>query len=94
VAALMAGAILPSAFAQGVHAVLEHNVRQLHDAPVLVRTGQTVELVAQRNGIRLTTSAVTLDPGRLGEKIRVHTETKRKTLIATVIDAHTVEIDY
>jgi Chaperone for flagella basal body P-ring formation len=62
--------------------------------PIVVKVGQLVRLVAQRTGMRITTSAISIDPGRAGEKIRVHSDLNGKTLVATVIDARTVQIDY
>lgn len=75
-------------------AIFESSVHNSVENPVVIKVGQRVELVAQASGMRLTAAAISLEAGRRGEKIRVHVAMNGKTLLATIIDARTVQIDY
>jgi len=58
------------------------------------RTGETVQLVLQGRDMRITTTAVPLDKGRKGQKIRVRTVPTGKILVVTVVGTDKAEVDY
>lgn len=62
--------------------------------PILVKAGQPVQLLVQGAGMRIATTAIPLDLGREGDRIRVHTALSGKILIATVVAPQTVQVDY
>ena len=62
--------------------------------PILIKAGQPVQFVAQHGAMRIATSAISLDAGREGERVRVHNSLSGKVLIGTVIDPQTVQFDY
>lgn len=64
------------------------------DPVVLIRAGKPVQLVMQATSIRITTLATALEIGRKGQKIRVRSGSTGKVLLATVMNAETVEVDY
>jgi flagella basal body P-ring formation protein FlgA len=64
------------------------------DQTFLIRRGKPVELVMQAAGIRITAAGTALEPGRPGQKIRVRSVLAGKIVVATVLDAQTVELDY
>ena len=64
------------------------------DRSVLIRRGKTIELVMQAAGIRITAAGTALEPGREGQRIRVRSVLAGKIVVATVLDAQTVELDY
>jgi hypothetical protein len=66
----------------------------LSDPLLVARTGETVQLVLQGRNLRITTTAVPLDVGRKGQKIRVRTVLTGKILVATVVAANRAEVDY
>lgn len=67
--------------------------RSAIDEPALVRRGQNVKLLVQLDGAVIETSAVALQDGKAGARIRVQVADTRKTLLATVADAETVTVD-
>jgi|SRR5580704_2074205 hypothetical protein len=60
----------------------------------LVKTGEPVELVIQGHNLRITTKAVPLSAGVEGQAVRVRSVTTGKIVVATVIAAGSVELDY
>ena len=64
------------------------------DPSVLIRRGQRVQLVVEVNGMRIMATAVPLDLGRRGEKIRVRNVDSGKVLVGTVVSAQTVEVQF
>ena len=60
--------------------------------PVVIDNGAPVQLVANYNGVKITTEGVALQKGRVGNIIRVRNVTSSKILRGRVIDATTVEI--
>ncbi|MGB9311238.1 MAG: flagella basal body P-ring formation protein FlgA, partial [Candidatus Acidiferrales bacterium] len=64
------------------------------DGGALIRAGQRVELVMQAPGMRISTPVTALERGRAGQKIRVRSIPAGKLLVATVISAQLVEVDY
>lgn len=63
------------------------------DEPALIQRGQSVKLLVQLGGAVIETSAVALQDGKAGARIRVQVTDTRKTLLATVADAETVTVD-
>ena len=64
------------------------------DSSPLARAGAPIDLVLQGPNMHITTTAIPLEPGRAGQKIRVRAVLTGKILSATVIAANRVEIDY
>ena len=62
------------------------------DSPVVIQSGKRVRVVIEGPGIRITTTAVALDPGRQGQRIRVRALPSRMILTGTVAAAGTVEV--
>lgn len=64
--------------------------RSAVDEPAIMRRGQDVKLLVQLDGAVIQTSAVALQDGKAGARIRVQVADTRKTLLATVMDEETV----
>ena len=60
--------------------------------PVVMESGAMVTIVSHYNGIEVRVSGIALNRGRPGQKIRVRNAASRKVMLATVLDASTVEI--
>ncbi len=60
-------------------------------APVLVRRGESVTILARSGGIEVQAAGEALEPGRLRELVRVRNTTTGKVIRARVIEAGTVE---
>ena len=60
--------------------------------PLVMRSGNPVELVLDTNGIVIRAEGVALEPGRIGYEIRVRNVRSGKILRGKVIDAHTVQV--
>ncbi len=60
--------------------------------PVVVSSGQRVNIILNYNGIRASAKGIVMTRGRIGELIKVKNETSDKILTARVIDANTVEV--
>jgi hypothetical protein len=61
-------------------------------APV-VRPGQRVQLMEESSGLRLTVPVVCLQPGALGQKIRVRNLATRRVVVARVLDKDQVRVE-
>jgi flagella basal body P-ring formation protein FlgA len=68
--------------------------REQLTAPVVVRRGDAVLLIAQRGGLRLTVPAEVRDDAGEGDSVRVTNRVSRKDVMARVIDARTVRVDF
>ncbi|ABF41925.1 hypothetical protein Acid345_2924 [Candidatus Koribacter versatilis Ellin345] len=66
---------------------------QPRPAPV-VHAGNRLTLIRQGNGVRLTTTVVSLSAGRVGESIHVREYRSSRSINSVVVDAHTVTADY
>ena len=64
------------------------------DSIALIRAGERVQLVMLAAGMRITTPATALERGSEGQKIRVRSIPAGKPLLATVVSAQLVEVDY
>jgi hypothetical protein len=61
---------------------------------VLIPRGKNVQLVMQATGIRITAEGTALEAGREGQRIRVRSEFAGKVVVATVLNADTVQLEY
>jgi hypothetical protein len=64
------------------------------DSPVSLKSGESVELFALAAGMRITSPAITLGIGGIGQQIRVRIPATGKIVMATVIGPRTVELKY
>ena len=60
--------------------------------PVVVNSGQRVNIILNHNGIRASAKGIVMTRGRVGALVKVKNETSQKILTARVIDASTVEV--
>jgi flagella basal body P-ring formation protein FlgA len=68
--------------------------REQLTAPILVRRGDVVLLIAERGGLRLTVPADVRDEAAEGESVRVTNRVSKKDVVARVVDARTVRVDF
>jgi flagella basal body P-ring formation protein FlgA len=66
----------------------------LIELPPLVKRGDLVVIVAQSNGLKITTLGQVKKKGRLGEQIPVVNLDSKKILHARVIDSNTVKVEF
>jgi flagella basal body P-ring formation protein FlgA len=66
----------------------------LIELPPLVKRGDMVVIIAQSNGLKITTLGQVKKKGRLGERIPVVNLDSKKILHARVIDSNTVKVDF
>ena len=66
----------------------------LIELPPLVKRGDLVVIVAEANGLKITTRGQVKKRGRLGELIPVINMDSKKILYARVIDSNTVKVDF
>jgi len=66
----------------------------LIELPPLVKRGDLVVIVAETNGLKITTLGQVKKRGRLGERIPVINMDSKKVLYARVIDSNTVKVDF
>jgi flagella basal body P-ring formation protein FlgA len=66
----------------------------LIELPPLVKQGDLVVIVAESNGLKITTLGQVKRRGRLGERIPVINMDSKKILYARVIDSNTVKVDF
>jgi flagella basal body P-ring formation protein FlgA len=66
----------------------------LIELPPLVKRGDLVVIIAETNGLKITTLGQVKKRGRLGERIPVVNMDSKKILYARVIDSKTVKVDF
>ena len=66
----------------------------LIELPPLVKRGDVVVIIAETNGLKITTLGQVKKKGRLGERIPVVNLDSKKILHARVIDSNTVKVDF
>jgi flagella basal body P-ring formation protein FlgA len=66
----------------------------LIELPPLVKRGDLVTIIAESNGLKITTLGQVKKKGRLGERIPVINMDSKKILYARVIDENTVKVDF
>jgi len=75
----------------GSHTVLRAD---LIEFPPIIKRGDVVVVIAESNGLRITTLAKAKRKGRMGERIPVENFDSRKIMHALVIDSRTVKIEF
>ena len=60
--------------------------------PIVVNSGQRVNIILKYNGIRATARGIVMTRGRIGAIVKVKNESSEKILTAKVIDSQTVEV--
>jgi len=60
----------------------------------LVKRGDLVRLLIEKNGLRLSVAAAALDTGGSGERVRVLNESSKRELVGRVVDHGTVVVVY
>ena len=60
----------------------------------LVKRGDLVRLLIEKNGLRLSVSGEALDTGGSGERVRVVNESSKRELVGRVVDHGTVSVVY
>jgi hypothetical protein len=61
---------------------------------VLIARGKPVRLLLQGTGFRISATGTALEAGREGQRIRVRSDFAGKVVLATVLNAETVELEY
>jgi flagella basal body P-ring formation protein FlgA len=64
------------------------------EEPPLLRKGDRVTLVAESHQIKITTTAEVREEGRRGDRIKLVNLLSRKEVTGTVLDEHTVQVDF
>jgi flagella basal body P-ring formation protein FlgA len=66
----------------------------LVELPPLVKRGDLVTIIAESNGLKITTLGQVKKKGRLGERIPVVNMDSKKILYGRVVDANTIKVDF
>jgi flagella basal body P-ring formation protein FlgA len=66
----------------------------LIELPPIINRGDVVVVIAESNGLRITTLAKAKRKGRLGERIPVENFDSKKIMHAQVVDSRTVKIEF
>ncbi len=66
----------------------------LVDLPPLVKKGDIVLIIAESDGLRITTLGKVKEKGREGEMVRVENIDSQKGIYARVLDASSVKVDF
>jgi len=61
---------------------------------ILVRAGQTVQVVASSSGMRLTTAGTPLGNGHRGDRVRVRSIDNGRIFVGTVLGPHEVQVEF
>jgi flagellar basal body P-ring formation protein FlgA len=64
------------------------------ELPPTVRKGDLVKIVAESAALKVTTQGVAKQDGGEGERIRVLNQNSQKTILARIMDAQTVHVDF
>jgi flagella basal body P-ring formation protein FlgA len=64
------------------------------ELPPLVKRGDLVVIIAQSNGLKITTRGLVKKKGRLGDRIPVVNVDSKRVLYGRVIDSNTVQVDF
>jgi flagella basal body P-ring formation protein FlgA len=67
---------------------------ELIELPPIIKRGDVVVVIAESNGLRITTLAKAKRKGRLGERIPVENFDSKKVLFAEVVNSRTVKIEF
>lgn len=66
----------------------------LIELPPLVRRGDVVTIIAESDGLRITTRGKTKERGCRGEKIKIVNLNSNKVIYARILDSNTVKVDF
>jgi flagella basal body P-ring formation protein FlgA len=66
----------------------------LIEFPPLVRRGDVVTIIAETDGLRITTRGKIKERGCRGEKIKVVNINSKKVIYARILDSNTVKVDF
>jgi flagella basal body P-ring formation protein FlgA len=66
----------------------------LIEFPPLVRRGDVVTIIAESDGLRVTTRGKIKERGCRGEKIKVVNLNSKKVIYAQILDSNTVKVDF
>jgi flagellar basal body P-ring formation protein FlgA len=83
---------VPLRQAAGQVAAIGYGAPQQAAGPAVVRKGDPVELIAQGDGLTVSTQAVAQEDGAAGARIRVKTDDKSPLIIAEVMEMGKVRI--
>jgi|SRR5579863_6405835 len=61
---------------------------------ILIQRGKVVQVTMRGTGMRISASGTALEAGRQGQRIRVRSEYAGKIVLATVLSAETVELEF
>ena len=64
------------------------------EAVPVVKRGDVVKMIAESNGLRITTQGICREAGAPGQRIRVTNAKSRKDVFAEVVDATTVRVSF
>jgi flagella basal body P-ring formation protein FlgA len=64
------------------------------DLPPVVRKGDVVQVLAESAQLKITTQGVAQENGGVGQKIQVMNVASKKNVLARIIDAQTVKVDF
>lgn len=67
--------------------------RSMLKNPVIVQAGALVSIIASASGVEVQMEGMALEPGRVGELIRVRNTASKKIRQARVVDEQTVRVD-
>ena len=67
---------------------------ELVELPPIIQRGDVVVVIAESNGLLITTLAKAKRKGRLGERIPVENFDSKKVLYAEILDSRTVKIEF
>ena len=68
--------------------------RSMVEVPPLVKKGDRVILLVERDHFRITAQGEVREDGREGDRIRVVNTSSKKEVYGRVLDAQTVEVDF
>lgn len=66
----------------------------LVESPPVLKRGDLVTILAESQGLKITTQGLTKEKGRPGERIRVLNIDSKKMIYARVLDGGTVKVDF
>ena len=68
--------------------------KSMVEVPPLVKKGDRVILLVERDHFRITAQGEVREDGREGDRIRVVNTSSKKEVYGRVLDGHTVEVDF
>ncbi len=68
--------------------------REMVEVPPVIRRGERVTIVAESNTLKITAPGIAKQDGRIGETIRVQNILSKKIITGSVINDHTVKVNF